>query len=143
MIVQRLVNRRGLAIDREPQPGDFRNDVGLSVDQQTRIVSPRPTRVKVGRRGVTQGSNRTGGRQKLVRVIAQQHHDRDLGAVVVAPAAECPEVTASALRLTVSLGYWCAAKTWATAPRLKAVVLTGSMVCGMVKSRSPAPRMTG
>ena len=56
MIVQRLVNRRGLAIDREPQPGDFRDDVGLSVDPQSRIVSPRPTRVKVGRRGVSQGS---------------------------------------------------------------------------------------
>jgi hypothetical protein len=56
MIVQRLVNRRGLATDREPQPGDFRDDVGLSVDPQRRIVSPRPTRVKVSRRRVTQGS---------------------------------------------------------------------------------------
>jgi hypothetical protein len=65
MIVQRLVNRRGLAIDREPQPGDLRDDVGLSVDPQSRIVSPRPTRVKVGRRRVTQGSMR-GRRQDRV-----------------------------------------------------------------------------
>lgn len=35
------------------------------------------------------------------------------------------------------------AKTWATAPLLKAVVLTGSMVSGVVKSRSPEPRTTG
>jgi hypothetical protein len=52
-------------------------------------------------------------------------------------------VTASGLRLTVALDHGRAAKTWATAPRLKAVVLTGSMVSGIVKSRSPEPRMTG
>ena len=34
-------------------------------------------------------------------------------------------------------------KTWATAPPLKTVVLTGSMVSGAVKSRSPAPRTAG
>src|SRR3954464_15995499 len=39
--------------------------------------------------------------------------------------------------------YGCAEKTWATAPRLKAMVLVGSMVSGAVKSRSPAPRTTG
>jgi hypothetical protein len=49
MIIQRLANRRCLATDRAPQPGDFRDDVGLSVDPQSAIVSPRRTRVKVGR----------------------------------------------------------------------------------------------
>ena len=39
--------------------------------------------------------------------------------------------------------HGCAAKTWATAPPLKTVVLTGSMVSGARKSRSPAPRTTG
>jgi hypothetical protein len=38
-----------------------------------------------------------------------------------------------------SSDHGCAAKTWATPPRLKAVVLTGSMVSGMVKSRSQVP----
>jgi hypothetical protein len=37
----------------------------------------------------------------------------------------------------------CAAKTWATAPALKAVVLIGSIVSGAVKRRSPAPSTTG
>jgi hypothetical protein len=53
------------------------------------------------------------------------------------------EVTASALRFTVALEHGCAAKTRATAPRLKAVVLTGSMVSGMVKSRSQASSTVG
>ena len=37
----------------------------------------------------------------------------------------------------------CAAKTWATAPPLKTVVLIGSMVSGAMKIRSPVPRTTG
>lgn len=41
------------------------------------------------------------------------------------------------------LDHCCALKTWATVPRLKAVVLTGSISSGKVKSGSPAPRMTG
>jgi hypothetical protein len=32
MAVQRLVNRDGLATDRDPQPGDFKANVGFSVD---------------------------------------------------------------------------------------------------------------
>jgi len=56
MVVQRFVNRRGLATDRDPQPGDFRDNVGLGDDPQTRIVSPQPTPVKVGRHRVTRGS---------------------------------------------------------------------------------------
>jgi hypothetical protein len=47
MVVQRLVNRRGLVIDRDPQPGDFRDNTGLSVDPQSQIVSPYRTLVKV------------------------------------------------------------------------------------------------
>src|SRR6476646_4505346 len=39
--------------------------------------------------------------------------------------------------------HGCAAKTWATAPPLKTVVLIGSMVSGATKIRSPAPRTTG
>jgi hypothetical protein len=34
-------------------------------------------------------------------------------------------------------------KTWATAPPLKTVVLTGSLVSGVRKIRSPAPEMAG
>ena len=40
------------------------------------------------------------------------------------------EVTASAPRLPIGLDHGCAAKTWATAPPLKTVVLIGSMVSG-------------
>jgi hypothetical protein len=47
MVVQRLVNRRGLVIDRDPQPGDFRDSSGLRVDPQSQIVSPYRTLVKV------------------------------------------------------------------------------------------------
>jgi hypothetical protein len=36
------------------------------------------------------------------------------------------------------LDQGCAAKTWATAPALKTVVLIGSMVSGALKIRSPA-----
>jgi hypothetical protein len=43
----------------------------------------------------------------------------------------------------IGLDHGCAAKTWATAPPLKAVVLIGSIVSGAVKSRSPAPKTTG
>jgi hypothetical protein len=46
MVVQSLVSRRGLATDQDPQSADFRDDVGLSVDAHTRIVSPHRTRVK-------------------------------------------------------------------------------------------------
>jgi hypothetical protein len=46
MMVQRRGNGRGLASDRDPQPGDLRDNVGLSVDPQSRIVSPHRTRVK-------------------------------------------------------------------------------------------------
>lgn len=46
MVVQRPVGRRGLATDQDPQAGDFRDKVGLSVDPHTRIVSPHRTRVK-------------------------------------------------------------------------------------------------
>ena len=53
------------------------------------------------------------------------------------------EVTASAPRLPVRLDHECAAKTWATAPPLKTVVLIGSMVSGARKIRSPAPRTAG
>ena len=53
------------------------------------------------------------------------------------------EVTASAPRLPIGLDHGCAAKTWATAPPLKTVVLIGSMVSGAMKIRSPAPRTTG
>jgi hypothetical protein len=42
----------------------------------------------------------------------------------------CSEVTASAPRLPIGLDHGCAAKTWAMAPPLKTVVLTGSMVSG-------------
>ena len=45
--------------------------------------------------------------------------------------------------LPIGLDHGRAAKTWATAPPLKAVVLIGSMVSGAVKSRSLAPRTTG
>ena len=50
---------------------------------------------------------------------------------------------ASAPWLPIGLDHGCAAKTWATAPPLKTVVLTDSMVSGAVKIRSPAPRTTG
>ncbi len=53
------------------------------------------------------------------------------------------EVTASAPRLPIRLDHGCAAKTWATAPPLKAVVLTGSMVSGARKIRSPASTTAG
>jgi hypothetical protein len=46
-------------------------------------------------------------------------------------------------RLPIGLDHGCAAKTWATAPPLKAMVLIGSMVSGAMKIRSPAPRTTG
>ena len=45
--------------------------------------------------------------------------------------------------LPIGLDHGCAAKTWATAPRLNAVVLIGSMVSGVSKSRAPPPRTTG
>ena len=54
MGAQGRVNHGGLAIDRCPQPGDLRDDVGFSVEPQGRIVSPYRTRVNVGRRKVTQ-----------------------------------------------------------------------------------------
>jgi hypothetical protein len=41
------------------------------------------------------------------------------------------------------LDHRCAAKTWATAPPLKTVVLIGSMVSGARKIRSPARRTAG
>jgi hypothetical protein len=47
------------------------------------------------------------------------------------------------LLVAVALDHGCAAKTWATAPPLKTVVLIDSMVSGPVNSRSPAPRTTG
>jgi hypothetical protein len=47
MVVQRPVDRRSRATDRGPQPGDFRANVGLSVNQQSRIVSRHRPRVKV------------------------------------------------------------------------------------------------
>ena len=50
---------------------------------------------------------------------------------------------ARAFRLPVGLDHGRAAKTWAAAPPLKAVVLMDSMVSGAVKIRSPAPRTTG
>ena len=50
---------------------------------------------------------------------------------------------ASVVRLSSRFDQGCAAKTWATAPPLKAVVLIGSMVSGAVKSCSPEPRTTG
>jgi hypothetical protein len=53
------------------------------------------------------------------------------------------EVTASAPRLPIGLDHGRAAKTWATAPPLKTVVLIGSMVSGARKIRSPAPRRPG
>jgi hypothetical protein len=49
MVVQRLVNRRGLANDRDPQPDDLRDNLGVSVALHSQIVSPHPARVKVGR----------------------------------------------------------------------------------------------
>ena len=42
-----------------------------------------------------------------------------------------------------SLDHGCVAKTWATAPPLKTVVLIGSMMSGARKIRSPAPRTAG
>ena len=77
MIVQRLVNRRGLATDREPQPGDFRDDVGLSVGQQSRIVSPRPTRVKV----VTAARGCLRPRNRALPPAAAQHDRNEAKAV--------------------------------------------------------------
>ena len=46
MGVQRLVNRRGLANDRNSQPGELRDNVDLSADPQSRIFSPCRMRVK-------------------------------------------------------------------------------------------------
>jgi hypothetical protein len=49
MIVQRLVNRRSLATDQDPQPSDFKANGGFGVDPQRRIVSPQRIRVKADR----------------------------------------------------------------------------------------------
>ena len=49
MVVQRVVNRRGLATDRNSQPGELRDDVDLRADPQRRIVSPYRMHVKAGR----------------------------------------------------------------------------------------------
>jgi hypothetical protein len=46
------------------------------------------------------------------------------------------EVAASAPRLPIGLNHECAAKTWATAPPLKTVVLIGSMVSGARRERA-------
>jgi hypothetical protein len=56
---------------------------------------------------------------------------------------DAPPLQFQSCAMAIRLGYGCAAKAWATAPRLKTMVLTGSMVSGARKSRSPAPRMTG
>jgi len=45
--------------------------------------------------------------------------------------------------LPVGLDHGCAAKTWATAPPLKTVVLIGSTVSGARKIRSPAHGTAG
>jgi hypothetical protein len=47
------------------------------------------------------------------------------------------------IRSLIGLDHGCAAKTWATAPPLKTVVLIDSMVSGAVKIRSPPPKTTG
>ena len=55
---------------------------------------------------------------------------------------EQPRLDARPLPVCRSLDHGCAAKTWATVPPLKAMVLIGSMVSSARKIRSPAPRTT-
>ena len=59
------------------------------------------------------------------------------------PEGRCPEGETPEQSATFENQDGCAAKTWATAPALKAVVLIGSIVSGAVKSCSPEPRTTG
>src|SRR4051794_41775742 len=82
----------------------------------------------------------------LARVAKHASRCRAGGNEERAPAASFPAFclpTAGHVRLAGGCDQGGAGKTWATAPRLNAGGLTGSVVSGMGKGRPPPPRMTG
>ncbi|MEA2211459.1 MAG: hypothetical protein QOF83_1407 [Solirubrobacteraceae bacterium] len=74
VVVQRRVDRGGLATDQDPQPGDFQGKVRVSVGAHSRIVSLRRTRVKVSRRRVFSDAPGAG---RVARARLCRGHRRD------------------------------------------------------------------
>ena len=109
----------------------------------------RPRHLPRGSRGA---HRRVAGERAITRRHQRRQRPRDprsagsgsgSRASVAAWATEGCAGRASAPWLPIGLDHGCAAKTWATAPPLKTVVLTDSIVSGAVKIRSPAPRTAG